>query len=941
MRRFFAAIALVAAFIVPAAAQAAPTPGSLIKLVDDHNPATTADSAVYYFGGDGKRYVFPNQGVYKTWYADFSGIASVTAAEMAAVPIGGNIRYRPGTRLVKIISVPKVYAVEPGGVLRWITSEEAAKALYGNDWAKRVSDVPDTQFIDYVEGAPLASAVYPAGAVVRRAGDGVLFRIEGMIKRRLTAEAKSALRIRDEFALSAADLSAYADGPDLTAADTGIADVSEKNAPSSVTPPTLSLQTPATHALLGNDNVLGELHVVSGKPVVIRKVAVKIQATTGAVSAGTSDIDAGGLVFNNTARANMTRIRFVDAAGAEPLGRGQLEAVIEKDQEQTITFVGNVNVPANTDAVLYFKAEIYGDVPPDEGYAITVVRSGVEVIDAGTGKPADFFPAADLAGPTISTVKSAFEVSGGGTPGNVVYILGAAAVPISSFTLKATDTSTNYVEQVTVQGYLDEQEGVAGFLPGGDADNGTETRLRDIVPTVWLYDIGGKLLAGPAGVGFDGKAVFSNVHFAVAPGAGAGLVVRGDIRLAADLENNPDRVAFDIEDAAADVIVKNAAGIRLTTVGIHPNGGTAPPFSVTVKKTGTAALVWSGNGGNVVAGREVLLGTLSIDTKDDTFSLRTFSVRLGSDAPAVSSVRIDSAAAPGSLSARAEFFGRVATLTGFSLALPKDKKTEVSVYGTLRSKDAGAVYAESVAVSLASTAAFQMVSSAGTVIDETKLGSAAFPISSNTASSWEVHFSKLTVAKTTDSPTQAYRGVGADVLRFTMKAEPEGAVRVKKITFKVKPGDAGIAGTGNDSLERWADLNGDFNDDDLVSDLALVCGSTRTVIGEGSSARLRYGVVKNGVKDATPQGIESAAGDYALIEYEFEDGNEYLIGAGGTQTFVFGLDTSQFVPGSYGLVVDILADSNFIWTDIPSGAYPQLSGTQASGLPVTTSISMQ
>ena len=59
---------------------------------DDGDLGTTIDSAVYYYGGDGKRYVFPNSQTYFTWYADFSTVMTITDAELASMPIGGLLK---------------------------------------------------------------------------------------------------------------------------------------------------------------------------------------------------------------------------------------------------------------------------------------------------------------------------------------------------------------------------------------------------------------------------------------------------------------------------------------------------------------------------------------------------------------------------------------------------------------------------------------------------------------------------------------------------------------------------------------------------------------------------------------------------------------------------------------------------------------------------------
>lgn len=115
-------------------------------------------SAVYYLGNDGKRYVFPNDKVYFSWYSDFSEVQTVSDDVLAPYSLGGNVTYRPGTHLVKIQSDPKVYAVDKGGVLRWINSESAAITIFGSNWNKQVDDIPDAFFINYTIGNPVSSA---------------------------------------------------------------------------------------------------------------------------------------------------------------------------------------------------------------------------------------------------------------------------------------------------------------------------------------------------------------------------------------------------------------------------------------------------------------------------------------------------------------------------------------------------------------------------------------------------------------------------------------------------------------------------------------------------------------------------------------------------------------------------------------------------------------
>lgn len=122
--------------------------GSLIKI--------KTFSAVYYCGADGKRHAFPNDRIYFTWYADFKTVKTVTDAELAAVPLGKNVTYRPGSKMVKIESIPNVYAIEKGGVLRWIKSPDVAASIYGSTWTKKVDDISDAFFLDYTQGEEIA-----------------------------------------------------------------------------------------------------------------------------------------------------------------------------------------------------------------------------------------------------------------------------------------------------------------------------------------------------------------------------------------------------------------------------------------------------------------------------------------------------------------------------------------------------------------------------------------------------------------------------------------------------------------------------------------------------------------------------------------------------------------------------------------------------------------
>ncbi len=132
---------------MPASGAVVCTPGTRIK--------GASSSAVYYCGRDLKRHAFPNRRIHDSWFDDFNGVVTLEDSMLAKIQLGSNVTYRPGTRMIKLQTDPKVYAVSSGGVLRWVQDEATAQAIYGSDWNKMIDDVSDAFFFNYSVGEPL------------------------------------------------------------------------------------------------------------------------------------------------------------------------------------------------------------------------------------------------------------------------------------------------------------------------------------------------------------------------------------------------------------------------------------------------------------------------------------------------------------------------------------------------------------------------------------------------------------------------------------------------------------------------------------------------------------------------------------------------------------------------------------------------------------------
>ncbi len=122
-------------------------PGNLIKVANS--------SAVYYYGADSRRYVFPNEKVFYSWFDNFDNVVTISDDEMAQLPIGGLVTYRPGVKLVTFTTTKDVYVVTQGGILRKLKDEAMARNLYGEHWNKLVDDINDAFFASYKFGDDL------------------------------------------------------------------------------------------------------------------------------------------------------------------------------------------------------------------------------------------------------------------------------------------------------------------------------------------------------------------------------------------------------------------------------------------------------------------------------------------------------------------------------------------------------------------------------------------------------------------------------------------------------------------------------------------------------------------------------------------------------------------------------------------------------------------
>ena len=511
------------AALVPAATAATLSAGTLIK-------ASTA--TVYYYAADGKRYIFPTQSTFNTWYSDFSSVKVIKDDELAAIDLAGNVVVRAGTKLVKITTVPKVFAVSPKGKLSWVKTEAAAKALYGNDWAKRIIDVPDGFWTNYTDSAiQLDGTVYPEGTLVSKDSVNYYVTADGKwSKVTATGFTANSFKTADVVATTLAlgtlgaeiSTATYTDASQGGGAGTGT---------------TVTTVGALTVALATDSPLVGNI------PTNATAAAANVPFTYVNFTAGSEAVKITGLKVVRTGlsqNAAIASVKIFD--GDTQVGNGQS---LNSSNQAVFNNIA-IDVAANTTKKIILAATMTASAT----YNSNIISLGVAA-------------ASDVT--TTASVAGTFPITGNTQTINTGVTIGTAVLYNGSLGTRNTtdltvDTDAKDVRFTQVKVTAGSAEGVTiksvTALKNGTAATADLTNIR-------LYDdTNGKTLATVTSLNASGRAVFGGLNVSVDKGKSVELSVLADMN-----KSGAGRtVAFDLHDGTDYLIsiVGNTYGYGIT-----------------------------------------------------------------------------------------------------------------------------------------------------------------------------------------------------------------------------------------------------------------------------------------------------------------------------------------------------------------------------------------
>lgn len=599
------------AALVPLVANAAECPaleaGDLFKV--------EGNTAVYLLNADMERMYFPHSSTYHTWYNDFSGVVEIAQTCVSAYPNAKNpsgVNFRPGSRLVKVVISPDVYAVGPDNMRHKIGSEAVAKELYGANWAKLVVDVHDFHWPNYDDGAALAEAKLHDGMLVKTAGSSDVWTVDGgMLKKvdgTLASFVSGDVRTVAQSLVDAVEASAST----VTAASL-VADPSQGGGLGDSTTPTPTPETPATPS--------GDL-------------TVSLAADTPAAATVVSD-NAG---TSNGAQANIPvlKLKFKAAGG---------------DAKVTTLKFTRSGISADTDINnmhLYADGVRLASSPSVSSAVVTFTKaSGLFTVSAGATK--DVWVKLDLSNGLGGGKTLAFSVEGAGH----VTVEGTGTVG-GSFPLKSNLFTTAAVTDLGKVDFSNSSPTAAGTVDPGvkdfeiwklqAANTNQDTEIRKLTVTMIgsitatdisnlsLWEGGKQIGTTVAELSSDKSATFdlTKTPYLIKKGQTKLLGVHADIvagsnrTLRATIQNSWDIVTYDtsygveVKSDGTDtfvVIEPNSSG---TAVSYTINQGTltqilaADSPSINVADGGTSITLgkylWTANG------EDLKITTLNVST---------------------------------------------------------------------------------------------------------------------------------------------------------------------------------------------------------------------------------------------------------------------------------------------------------------------------------------
>jgi len=693
------------------------------------------------------------------------------------------------------------------------------------------------------------------------------------------------------------------------------------------------------------DQVLLNFSVTASQEVTIKDMDIIVGADDDGDGDATdaagddSSSDAPGLI-NTGAEGNLKDIKIINAdTGAVVMGPLELDCVTlvcgadgVKDAQQTIDFTDDWTLSAGETVNLSVTADIDNGLATGTAVAAIFDMSGLTEED-GNGdalSASDIVPGSDLTGynQVARAASLAFALSS--TPSSVTTVDGTQNVAVIGFTATAGDSSEVTVTDFTLSAFGDDDTNASETL-GGE----TNSDINDYIDSCSLYD-DTTLLAGPEAPASNGETIrFDTINWTLAKGAVRQMTVK--CNFANTSASSVPTFAFDIEDAATDVVAEDSSGDTFTVTGSDLNGtlptGAGTRF-VTLNNAGTLTIAIGSDAPSadfVLTGTNLnQVATFRFTATNEAFNVQTltFSEEQAEDDNAsgdsslyannISLVTLTYPKADGTTgTATTGMSGNEAKFSSLAMYVPtgspKDVKVYVNVPATERDSGGSATSNEKIRMGLFGDASgndnYKAVGAGsgytlsdtdadGSGTDLTTLFTLIGDDASDGIATFVVKETKPTVTLSSASPSGSAVVGRSEVLRFNVAASANEDVVINSLTFKINTTDndttAGAAWNECDTSPAGTETTpADFDIYNLTDD-----GTTTTLDLSSSSTSNTTLAMMSGASANSPWTLLSSTGaicttsDDVMAYAHVTLPTSEIIPKGATKTFALYMDTT-------------------------------------------------
>ncbi|MBI4231684.1 hypothetical protein HY605_00510, partial [Candidatus Peregrinibacteria bacterium] len=365
-----------------------------------------------------------------------------------------------------------------------------------------------------------------------------------------------------------------------------------------------------------------DLDLTSQRNIIVKKLQIKVHAgTTGTDWAG-GTASTGGLM-NGTASSNYTDLKFINRDTGKNLFGSQeittftadspVETGFTKSEFFTLTFTGDVSVKAGATLPVAVTADVSttaGEADQIWFELVAISNSeGIKYDGSGNVFVSDIVPASAIVGNKMTILPASLTVSLASSPTSQTFVKGSSNVESVGIIFKASQSSLVTVTDLTLTGYLDENND-GTFTEATD----NSVKVKEIVEYVELYDSdGNKISEDRKSFNDSGKAIFNGLKWVIPKGATVKLVPKIKISTNAFRNNTVDKVGVAIK-ANGDITALDQESNTLTAsvgTGVNTTSATPPTITtiITIRQTGTLTIA---AGGTAVASKVVQAGSQNV-----------------------------------------------------------------------------------------------------------------------------------------------------------------------------------------------------------------------------------------------------------------------------------------------------------------------------------------